>query len=358
MNKTPAYPVIDFRDPEKVKNRILSVSDKNHPEWWCKIARFLTEWYSSEPVIRSQTSGSTGKPKTILLEKSRMVQSAQMTADFFRLPAGSTALLCLSPDYIAGKMMLVRAATLGWVLHLSAPSSSPLAGLPEEADLDFCAMVPMQVRHAVEHPEKLNKIRQLIIGGGAVSPTLWHRLQNIQTRCFATYGMTETITHIAVKPLNGPDACDTYTCLPGVKTWPDNRNCLIVKAPHLVADDVVTNDVVEWEDFTHFIWKGRWDNVVNSGGIKLFPEELEKPLGALLDRRYFFFGEPDETYGDQLVLLIEGPAFDPSTMVLFSSLLDDLYASHQKPKAIYFRKAFAETTSGKIRRLATYEQKA
>jgi O-succinylbenzoic acid--CoA ligase len=308
--------------------------------------------------IQVRTSGSTGPPKAIVLSKEKMRNSARMTCDFFDLQPGDNALLCLSPSYIAGKMMVVRSIERGMNLWFTEPSSNPLKGLENAPNMQFTAMVPMQVEACLSDVTtlaELSKIEQIIVGGGVVSPSLLERMQGLPNELFATYGMTETITHVAVRPLNGPKASEIYTALNGVRLWQDDRGCLIVRAPHLCAEELITNDVVEMEDFHQFRWLGRIDNVVNSGGVKLFPEQIEKKFIPFMDRRFFLIGTPDQVLGEKLILVIEGTPLDAITANLLKGFMSDHLDRFEVPKEVLYLKEFAETATGKIQRKKSLE---
>ncbi|MEM6687205.1 MAG: AMP-binding protein, partial [Bacteroidota bacterium] len=235
------------------------------------IGDFLLDWLDEKDYVVVNTSGSTGMPKSIRLDKQAMVDSALATGDFFGLEPGNTALHCLPSNFIAGKMMLIRAMILGLSLDVVAPTSNPLQRLKK--NYDFCAMVPLQVEHSFA---SLHHIKTLIVGGAPASAALVERLQDVSTKVFATYGMTETITHIAAKPLNhlSKNKKASYQTLPNIQITTDNRNCLVIAAPSITKEKISTNDVVEIISQTEFNWLGRYDNVINSGGIKLHPEQI------------------------------------------------------------------------------------
>lgn len=310
-----------------------------------ELTDFLKDWFSNESLIYVKTSGSTGIPKNIHLQKTFMKQSAQATASFFQLPSKTSALCCLPVDFIAGKMMVVRALTQGWHLDIIAPSSTPLKNVCHS--YDFAAMVPLQLSNSLE---KIHLIRKLIVGGGEVSSQLEESINQIKTEVFATYGMTETITHIAIKPLNGPNQTSYYQVFPNVKIDIDYRNCLVIKAPRISTNTIITNDIVELISETEFIWKGRFDNVINSGGIKLHPEVLEKKIGTKISRRFFVAGIPDKKLEKKLILLVEGDYYPISHDDVFSD-----FSKFEIPKEIFFIKRFVETKTNKIQRLETLE---
>ena len=325
-----------------------------------KIHHFLQEWFSEKDYVIVHTSGSTGIPKAIKLQKKQLQNSAVATGDFFKLDEKTTALLCLPIEYIAGKMMLVRAVTLGWHLDVISSSSNPLK--LNLTSYDFSAMVPLQVENSID---KLHQIKKLIVGGGAVSNSLQEKLQEVTTEVFATYGMTETITHIAVKKLNNfglPKGNATnntcYKTLPNTTIYKDERNCLVIKNTSISDKVIFTNDVVALISDTQFKWLGRFDNVINSGGIKLYPEKIEADLSKIIRQRFFVAGIKDEKLGEKLVLLIES-AGDKSiklTDQLNSEMKNSkLFSKFEIPKEIHFIDRFAETETKKIQRKKTMD---
>jgi O-succinylbenzoic acid--CoA ligase len=297
------------------------------------VGDFLLDWFDQNSYIEMQTSGTTGTPKLIRVEKQAMVNSALATGDFFELLPGIKVLHCLPTQYVAGKMMLVRAFILGWDMDLVAPVSNPLERI--ETEYDFAAMVPLQAQHSLN---KLHQVKKLILGGAKVSQALSDQLVQLSTHIYETYGMTETITHIAAKKI-GEEA---FTVLPNVRISEDDRHCLVID-PYVICDEpIITNDVVNVVNETQFVWLGRYDNVINSGGVKLFPEQIEEKLSGSIDRRFFVKGMPDEQLGEKLVLVVEGEPFEIDKAI-FASL-----GKFEKPKDIVFTDKFAETESGKI----------
>jgi O-succinylbenzoic acid--CoA ligase len=296
---------------------------------------FLLEWFNKKSFITVTTSGTTGFPKKINLEKQAMVNSALATAQFFDLKAGNRVLNCLSTNYIAGKMMLIRSMILGFEMDIVTPTSNPLKD--NKRNYDFVAMVPLQVQNSIS---ELSKVKKLIVGGAKISETLIIQLLEVPTQIFETYGMTESITHIAVKRIEEKH----FSVLPNVKIATDERGCLVIVAPRISETNIVTNDVVELLSETQFLLLGRIDNVINSGGVKLFPEQIEAKLSDKIKQRFFVIGIPDEKLGEQVLIVIEGkPAvFDDS---VFDAL--DIY---EKPKTIRFVTKFIETESGKVKR--------
>ena len=325
-----------------------------------EIYQFLETWFSDDDAIIVNTSGSTGKPKPISLKKEFVINSAKATGFYFNLPENTTALICLPIEYIAGKLMLIRALTLGWHLDVVEANSNPLETIDKK--YDFSAMVPLQVENSLS---KLNFIQKLIVGGGVVSNSLQEKLQEISTAVFATYGMTETITHIAVKKLNNfrplkekpfvkneiaslkkARKDEFYTILPNVTIYKDERNCLVIAAPKVSKEIIFTNDVVNLISDTQFEWLGRFDNVINSGGVKLHPEKIEEKLSKIIKKRFFVIGVPDEKLGEKLVLIVEG---NQQKINIDSAQL----SKFEIPKENYFVDEFVETKTGKIQRKKT-----
>ncbi|MGB1042517.1 MAG: AMP-binding protein [Tenacibaculum sp.] len=316
------------------------------------IFNFLTDWFNHQDFVVVQTSGSTGAPKPIELQKEFMVNSAIATGNFFKIKENTKALLCLSTDYIAGKMMLVRALTLGWHLDVVAPVSNPLS--KTDKTYDFSAMVPLQLRNSLN---ELNKVKQLIVGGGVVANDLIAEIQPIKTKVFATYGMTETITHIAVKKLNNFNAitneASNYITLPDVTISLDSRSCLVINAPKVSLAEIITNDVVSLVSEKSFTWLGRYDNVINSGGVKLHPEKIEEKLTPIIKNRFFVIGVSDKILGEKLILIVESLKIDDNLKSEISNLksLDKF----EIPKMIYFVESFVETETKKIQRKKTLD---
>ncbi|WP_457618627.1 AMP-binding protein [Lutibacter sp.] len=318
-----------------------------------EVTNFLQQWFNDSLFIEVKTSGSTGEPKVVKLQKTHMENSAKATGKYFKLPKATTALLCLSPSYIAGKMMLVRALTLGWHLDIVKPTSKPLKN--RDKQYDFSAMVPMQLHNSLN---ELYKIMKLIVGGGVVSEGLLDKIQNISTEVFATYGMTETITHIAVKKLNN---CHSelveeshYKTLPDVIISIDKRGCLVIDAPKISNEKVITNDLVILISEKEFKWLGRFDTIINSGGIKLIPEQIEINIGRILTARFFVSGIPDAILGEKLILVVECANKEIDKEELLKKIKKlKLVSSYEIPKEVYFLNKFAVTETKKINRVET-----
>lgn len=306
--------------------------------WQKNILDFLEEWNSDSSFVPSKTSGSTGTPKEIQLPKTSMKMSAQMTGKFFGLKPGNTALLCMPVNFIAGKMMIVRAMELKLKLYCVEPKSKIDLNFAEA--LDFVPMTPMQVENSFDD---LSKIRILLIGAAPLSEPLRKRLLEIPTQSFESYGMTETITHIGLKKISE----EFFSILKGIEIRQDERECLIIQTPYF-EEEIITNDIIEIKDKNQFKWLGRADNVINSGGIKLFPEQIEKKLKPFIETEFIISSLPDETLGQKLILIVEGQKNDYSE--LLEMLPPSTLEKFEKPKAIYFLDKFPRTESGKLQR--------
>lgn len=271
------------------------------------LKEFLAEWHNDSLTVLVHTSGSTGKPKPMWVEKRRMEASARMTCDFLGLREGDTALLCLPLDYIAGKMVVVRSLVRGLRLVCVEPSGEPLG--TETDRIDFAAMVPMQVWNSLRVPEqreRLMRIRQLIVGGGAIDDALSRELVGLPNQIWSTYGMTETLSHIALRRLNGPEASEWYTPFAGVTLSQTAEGCLVIDAPLVYDGQLITNDIAELANDGRFKILGRKDNVICSGGLKIQAEEVERLLSAHLREPFFITKRRDEKFGEVAVLLTEG----------------------------------------------------
>lgn len=292
---------------------------------------FLQEWNSPSETLLVHTSGSTGKPKPMWVEKQRMLNSAHITCDFLGLRPGDSALLCMSLDYIAGKMMVVRSIERKLRLFSVKPSGHPLSdeslAKMVEMDFDFVAMVPMQVYNTLQVPqerERLSRIKHLIIGGGAIDDALAEELRSLPGAVWSTYGMTETLSHIALRRLNGEEASEWYQPFDSVGVSLNSDECLVIDAPLVCSEPLVTNDIAEikqQETSSHssdassslktssphvlFRIKGRKDNVICSGGIKIQIEEVENLLRQHLDAPFLLAKKKDEKFGEIAVLVTE-----------------------------------------------------
>ena len=265
---------------------------------------FLQEWQNDEPTVWVHTSGSTGTPKPMKVEKKRMEASARLTCSFLGLKEGDSALLCMPLQYIAGKMVVVRSLVAGLRLIPMAPSGHPLKDLKEAPT--FAAMIPMQVYNTLQVPEEkaiLMGIKHLIIGGGAIDNALAKELKDFPNQVWSTYGMTETLSHIALRRLNGTDASDWYTPFEQVSIRLSEEGTLIIHAPNVCAEELTTNDIAEINEEGKFRILGRKDNTINSGGVKIQIEQVEGLLKKHLDIPFQITARKDAKFGEIVVLI-------------------------------------------------------
>ncbi|WP_055437034.1 AMP-binding protein [Lacinutrix algicola] len=309
------------------------------------IGDFLLLWQDNSNTIALKTSGSTGVPKTIVIKKQAMVNSAIATGEYFKLQPSSKALLCLPAHYIAGKMMLVRALVLGLEIDSIEPKSNLKIDL--EKQYHFTAMVPLQLE---KNLDKLKSIKTVIVGGAKVSSALNAKLQELKANIFETYGMTETVSHIAVKQLNGITKNNSFKTLPNIEIKQDDRDCLIINAPFVSDTIIITNDVVKLQSKTEFEWIGRADSIINSGGIKVFPEQVENILSGKINAKFFIASEKDTILGERVILVVEGENIEIDNSI-FNTL-----KSYSKPKNVYYINQFTLTESGKIKRNETLKR--
>jgi len=318
-------------------------------EFETKVLDFIKEWFSDSKTVKIQSSGSTGIPKIFEVEKSKMLNSAEMTCDFLDLKEGNVALICLPIEYISGKMMVVRSILRKLKLKIAEPSTNPIQNLNNE--IDFCAMTPLQVENSLD---KLHLIKNLIIGGASVSETLKNKISqtlkpsNSPTRIFETYGMSETLSHIALRQIF-PNQEDWFTVFDDVEISLDERDCLKIFAPKLNSEVLQTNDLVEINNKNQFRFLGRLDNVINSGGAKIFPEELEKLVKQNISNEVVFLGIDDDKLGQKLILIIEGENNENLENKIYNL---DFQKSFHKPKDIIFVEKIPRTPNGKVNRLA------
>lgn len=321
---------------------------------------FCQEWLSEGEDFKLQTSGSTGAPKIIRISRAQMVSSAKATGKFFNLAPQASLLCCLNTAMIAGKMMLVRAMEWDSILYLVEPSSNPLMSFAADQSFDFAAMVPLQLENSLEQEHSsqlLHRIKNLIIGGAPISPAIREKTTQLAGSVYQTYGMTETVSHIALANLKAPGPL-LYKILPEVRIRQSSGLGLEIIAPMSNEQWITTNDVVDIVNGSGFIWKGRSDFTINTGGVKVQPEEAEAMLSELMEdlfprRRFFITSLPDAKLGQKVILIVEGER-GKSTEEALNQIRTHLPRYHA-PKAIYFVAQFKTTPSNKINRQATFK---
>ncbi|MBO0939157.1 AMP-binding protein [Fibrella sp. HMF5335] len=332
---------------------------------------FLTAWRAGNTQFTLQTSGSTGAPKPITLTRAQMEASARLTGQTFGLHPGDRALVCLNTSYIAGVMMLVRGEVLGLELTIVPPAGNPLVGFdPATTQFDFAAFVPLQLQTILADagPDNvpvslplLNRMKAILIGGAATSAALENALQVIESPVYATYGMTETVSHIAIRRLNGPQKSDLFTVLPGVRVGTDERGCLHITAAATNHERIQTNDDVELidtEDTVRFRLLGRADSIINTGGVKVQPEAVEAIIQQQLLQwhlapRLFITGLPDERLGQRVVLFLENQPLATDEWIAIQTAVRDAVGPYAVPKAWFTVDRFSETATGKVDRKGT-----
>jgi len=339
---------------EAILAHAQDLHERTGVDWTRSFLGLLEELVDGDRPISARTSGTTGDPKTIGIPRNDLVASAELTTATFGLKANDRALLCLPCDFIAGKMMVVRAMVLGLNLHLADPRGGLLERLDVNDRFRFAAMVPQQLLKAMqEDPERVERqFHTILLGGGPVSEAMIAQLRGLRTAVYQSYGSTETVTHVAFRRLNGADRSDHYTALGAVSFTTDARDRLVISSPHLSTKEHITNDLVELIDATHFRWLGRFDNVILSGGKKVFPEQLESRSAAVLPYPHYFIATPDPVLGQAVSLVIESDRSEPEVTAEAMSALRSVLDKHELPRMLRVVRSFARTSSGKIIRKA------
>lgn len=333
---------------DNIQQLIADLSD-DAPKIRRDLYHFLADWFSESSYITVHTSGSTGTPKELTVRKEQMMQSATLTCSFLGLGKGDNALLCMPLQYIAGKMVVVRALVAGLRLILRMPSGHPLADVEEP--LRFAAMIPLQVYNSIlvpEERERLCKTEILIIGGGAINKELEDEIRKLSNTVYSTYGMTETLSHIALRKLNGPDASPAYTPFSSVRISVSSDETLVINAPLVCDDTLVTNDIVRIHPNGTFTILGRKDNIINTGGVKVQIESVEEMLHSIISANFAITAVPHPKLGEAIVLLLDKTADTEGLSDKIASLLP----KYQQPKYIRKADAIPQTGSGKTDRKA------
>ena len=318
------------------------------PPYTRQTLTFCQRWLRGEQTFTIQTSGSTGKPKPITLHRSQMIASAHLTGQAVGLRRGDRALVCLNSAYIAGIMMLVRGFELGLEMVIVEPSSHPLQGF-EVGAFAFTAIVPLQLQGALAvsaERDTLNAMRAVLVGGAPISHGLAAQLQTLNATIYHTYGMTETVSHVALRRLNGEGASDFFIPQPTIDLWLDQRGCLSICGSVTRGETIATNDRVAFQADGSFRWLGRIDNVINSGGVKVQAEKVERALEKQLpDVRLFVTGTPDSVLGEAVTAFVEST---PQPVDVALGL-----TRYEQPRQVHFLRQFMETPTGKVDRMAT-----
>jgi O-succinylbenzoic acid--CoA ligase len=322
--------------------------NENPEEWERRILEFALEWLDeNRQFFEVKTSGSTGAPKLIQLSRTQMTESALATQRYLNLKKGDSALLVLPAEFIAGKMMIVRAFVLGLDLYYLPPQIAVLENLARP--YDFTAVIPLQLQHILDsgQQEKLQYLEKTIIGGAALSNHYISDLRKSKKQYWATYGMTETITHIAMKSLSRDES--VYEALPGISFSQDAEGCLIIHSERLPEKQTHTTDLVNLISDFSFEYKGRKDHMINSGALKIIPEEIEEIAQKALEQEVFAGYQLDEKLGQKVVLVLQFGELDKSEIL--RRLAVEL-PKNRLPKEVLFIKDFIKTENHKIKRSA------
>ncbi len=331
----------------------LEASEEPH---LAELSAFLRQWADSGEYLIQQTSGSTGSPKLLKVRRSQMLHSARLTIEFFGLRQGMTALLCMSPAFIGGRMMVIRALVAGMKIVVVKPEENPLVRLNQK--IDFAAMVPFQFSRTIkENPEKFALVDKLILGGGPVPKLLEDQAQNIKTEVWHTYGMSETLSHIALRPINGQGRSARFRLLPGISLRLDDRSCLVIDAPHLNEETLITNDIGRIYPDGTFEILGRADNVIVSAGHKIHVENLEQQIAAFLDTPFIISSLPDNEAGEVVVLVI-GESPSPRRLFELWKMLESALDNKDLPRRMITLDQIPLTGSGKPHRQTIREKLA
>lgn len=353
MNRYP-FPTLWINGRSAYIERVVQGEEFAHSDFEGSTFNFIREWLTGIDEFRMSTSGSTGEPKVITVTRRQMVMSSLKTAERIGLAKNSSALVCIDTRYIGGKMMLARSLSLDLPIYAVDPTANPLVKIPIDKCVQFTAFVPYQIRQILEskHPHLLNNLNKVLIGGAALHDRDTERLQGYQCEFYETYGMTETVSHIALRLVNTERKQQYFEVLPGVEISSDVRGCLVITADHL-AEPVVTNDLVEITGSGKFLWLGRLDRVINSGGVKVYPEKIEKELERLFDEakfshRFFIAALPDEKFNNRVVLILEGVQNSSEVLVQTLKILKTRLAPYEFPKEVHTIAKFKMTTTQKI----------
>lgn len=317
---------------------------------------FIQSWFAGQEEFLLHTSGSTGAPKPVRLMRSQLTASAELTRKALDLRPGDHALVCLDTRYIAGQMMLVRCFVTGMKIVAVEPQANPLSAVDKNSSIDFAAFVPYHVYHILASGDtyRMSSIRNVIIGGAPLSGDATGTLSGFPSHVYLTYGMTETISHMALQRLDNTND-GVFKALPGISLSVDGRGCLVIEAPYLDGKQI-TNDLVDLVGPESFRWLGRVDNVLNSGGVKISPEAIERVIESVFDRlnlhhRFVVSACSDAALGDKIVLVLESELVDEVLNETLFKQMESLLQAYSRPKKILVLPSFPETNTGKIDRL-------
>lgn len=348
---------IRINQREVALSKIVSGEETGLTTFEAATVEFIGDWLRGKNLFLQKTSGSTGPPKEITITRKQITESAHRTLKALAITKGDSALVCLHTQYIAGKMMLARALEFNLKIEAIEPSSDPLQFLPEDFKNCFAAFVPHQLATMLQRADRkgqLNRMKAILVGGAAVNETLSKKIKSLECPVYATYGMTETVSNIALQKLNAPDAQTCFYALPGISVTTNDQNCLVINIPEL-PELIATRDIVQLNTDKSFKILGRLDNVINSGGIKISPETIEAETERILhhlgiSKSFLLGGIPHDTLGEQLVLVMEGrPLPAPAEGKLLEEFRKRV-KPYEVPKQFRYLPDFIYTASGKVNR--------
>lgn len=342
-------------------NKSTPTPDVSHSpicDWEKQVWQIAENWYTGKTQeFAVKTSGSTGLPKVITLNRQTIINSAEMTIEFLNLKSTDSGLLCLPADKIGGFMMIARAAVAGMKLHCVKPSLLPLSEVARNTEISFAAFTPLQFWEQLQNSQTepfLHDIKTIILGGAEIGKDLRVRIKKFKNAVYQTFGMTETISHIALRKLSGNSENEYYQTLPGITISSNEENRLVIDAPLLGISNMITNDIVKIHSPTSFEWLGRADNVINTGGVKVMPEVCEDLLSNDMALPFFIVGLKDEQWGEKVVIAIEKENLTDKELDSLKEAFQIL-ERHHRPKALLLFSQFDYTSTGKIQRRNTLQ---
>jgi O-succinylbenzoic acid--CoA ligase len=333
------------------KRCAFMLNDKQLEAWESIIWQRISDWINPElTTLEIFSSGSTGTPKAISHKKQFIQSSAELSMEALDIAPGGHSFLAIPAKHVGGMMLIIRSLIHGLALWYTAPHIRINLNTAEKISL--CSITPLQALALLESEDSsnlfFNQVEIILIGGAVISPAINQWLQSISSLCYESYGMTETISHIALRKINGPDRQDFFTALPGVSLMQEADQSLSIHAPSIGVEHLHTNDIVEWLGDGRFRFLGRKDNVINSGGLKIYPEALELELSSSIFSPFAICGIPSEKYGEEVVLVLEG---NPDFLQLeaVESIITALKRP-DRPRSVLVVDSFPRTENGKILR--------
>ena len=320
------------------------------------VASLAEKWFGSCNEFEFQTSGSTGKPKVIIHSREKLKRSALLTINYFKLTSNDRALLSLDPSRIAGAMMIVRAIIADMEIYAVDPDKLLDKEKPNFTPCTFAAFVPYQIRKILDDDRtgsSLQSFKSILVGGAPISYDLQNKISLLDIPIYETFGMTETVTHFAIRSLNGVNLSENFEVIGNLSIDLNERRCLQIKGDLTDGQTISTNDMVEILDHSHFLWIGRYDNVINSGGIKFSPEKIEQLIDPVINafgitNRFIISSVKDESMGSKIVLVFEGEKVSNHIEIELMAAIKEKVEKYSEPKAIFYPGQFPVTSNGKV----------